>query len=183
MSTEKLNVVLAEFQTLRNEVNLKLKMVYQIYVIYFTALGLFYSYTVANKIFDLVLAVPLVALALFFRLIYDQLVLRKIDDYIKSQISEQQIPSIIGENQPPLMQWLHYYRSYGPRKLYKGSYFMIFVLISVVPAIWRNLSVIQSLHAGAPCYTALPSWTYCPILFINLLIGLCMALMIVLCKY
>ena len=113
MSTERLNVVLAEFRALRNEIELKLKMVYQIYVIYFTALGFFYGYVVANQKNDLILAVPIVSLALFFRLIYDQLVLRKIGDYIKSQISEQQIPSIIGGGSPPLMQWHEYYRSSG----------------------------------------------------------------------
>lgn len=183
MSTERLKVVLAEFQTLRNEVLLKLQMVYQIYVIYFTALGLFYGYVVANKIFDFVLAVPIVSLALFLRLIYDQLVLRKIGNYIKSQISEQQIPSIIGRDQPCLMQWQHYYDKSGPVKYYKASYFIIFVFFSVGPAIWHNLNVIQSFRAGAPCYTTLPIWTYSPILFFNLVIGLCMALMIALHEY
>jgi len=183
MPTERLNVVLAEFTALRNEIELKLKMVYQIYVIYFTALGFFYGYVVANQKNDLFLAVPIVSLALFFRLIYDQLVLRKIGDYIRSQISEKQIPSIIGRDEPSLMQWSQYYRSSGPMKFYKASYFLIFVLFSVGPAIWHNLNVIRSFGATGPCYTALPIWTYCPILLINLAIGLCMALMIIIYKY
>ena len=32
MSTERLNVLLTEFQVLKNEIDLKLRMVYQIYV-------------------------------------------------------------------------------------------------------------------------------------------------------
>lgn len=177
MSTERLNVVLTEFQVLRNEIDLKLRMVYQIYIIYFTALGFFYGYVLANQKNDLILAVPFVALALFFRLIYDQLVIRKIADYIKFQISEQQIPSIIGRDRPLLMQWQHHHDSYGPWKYYKWSYFIIFVLFSVGPAIWRNWIILGS------CYTALPIWFQWSSLIINLAIGMLMTLMIIFKKF
>jgi hypothetical protein len=110
-----------------NEIDLKLSMVYQIYVIYFAALGFFYGYVVANQKNDSILAVPFVALTLFFRLIYDQLVIRKIGDYIKSQTSEQQIPSIIGRDRPPLMQWQQYYDSSGRVKYYKARLLLRFV--------------------------------------------------------
>lgn len=177
MATDRLNVVLTEFQVLRSEIDLKLKMVYQIYIIYFTALGFFYGYVVGNQKNDLILAVPFVALALFFRLIYDQLVMRKIGDYIKSHISEQQIPSIIGRDQPPLMQWQQYYDSYGPWKYYKWSYLMIFIFVSVGPGIWRNWVILSS------CYTALPIWFQWLSLIFNLAAGVFMTLMIIFKKF
>ena len=119
MSTDRLSVALAEFQALRNEIDLKLRMFYQIYLIYFSALGLFYGYIVVNKIFDLVLAVPFAALALFYRLLYDQLMIRRIGNYIRSNISEKQIPAIIDsrppdcrQDLPAVMQWGQYNMSH-----------------------------------------------------------------------
>jgi hypothetical protein len=117
MSTERLNVVLTEFRVLRDEIHLKLQMFYQIYIIYFAAVGLFYGYVAANKIFDFILAVPIVSLALFFRLIYDQKLINVIDKYIKSRISEEQIPAILDSitpntpnGLPAVMQWSQYYK-------------------------------------------------------------------------
>lgn len=141
-STERLNVVLTEFRALRDEIHLKLQMFYQIYVIYFGAVGLFYGYVVANKIFDFVLAVPIVSLALFFRLIYDQKLIHLIGKYIKLRISEEQIPAIIDsitpdgrKDLPAVMQWSHYYKANAPWRYYKASMFILFVPLSVGPAI------------------------------------------------
>lgn len=188
MSTDRLSVALAEFQALRNEIDLKLRMFYQIYVIYFSALGLFYGYIFVNdKTVDLILAVPFAALALFYRLLYDQLMLHRIGNYIRSEISEKQIPAIIdsnppdcSQNLPAVMQWGQYNRSNPLPEYYKRSLFLVFVVLSIVPPIlrnlkvllsfvatlpdvhievigpiWHNLKVILGFLAGVPCYTDL----------------------------
>jgi hypothetical protein len=61
--------------------------------------------------------------------------MRKIGDYIKSKISEQQIPSIIGRDQPPLMQWQQYYDSSGPVKYYNVKYYKARLLLRSVSSL------------------------------------------------
>jgi hypothetical protein len=155
MSADRLSVALAEFQALRNETDLKLRMFYQIYVIYFSALGLFYGYIFVNdKTVDLILAIPIAALALFYRLLYDQLMIHRIGNYIRSEISEKQIPAIIDsnppdchQNLPAVMQWVQYNRSNPLPEYYKRSLFLVFAVLSVVPPILRNLKVLLSFVA------------------------------------
>ena len=177
MSTEKLNVALAEYQALRSEINLKLQMFYQIYTIYFTALGFFYGYVVVNKILYFIVAVPFVALALFFRLLYDQRVIRLIGEYIKTSLSENQLPKIIAaaspdgcRDLPDVMQWEQYYRTNAPPRYYKASIFIIFVILSVVPPTAYNIHELTTYCIG-PYHSALPIWAQWISLLANLAIG------------
>jgi hypothetical protein len=98
MENDRLMVVLAEFGAMRNEINLKLQMRYQIYTIYFTALGLFYGYVVLQNKFTCIIVVPLFAAPLFLMVFYDKLMIGIIAKYIKEEISEKQIPAIIAPN-------------------------------------------------------------------------------------
>lgn len=95
MSRHLLDIALAEFTTLREEILMKLKMFYQMYVIYFSALALFYGYVVNNKQYDFIMVVPLVSLALFYRLFYDQKMIKLIDSYIKNELIPNQLTGSI----------------------------------------------------------------------------------------
>lgn len=148
--SERLNVILAEYKALRNEITMKLQGVYQIYTLYFVALSLFYGFVFGRAInfYDLVFAIPVVALALFLRLLYDQLIIRNIDNYEK-ELSEVQIPQILAAisgrktktKLPKVMQWLNFY-GYKIPPYYKWSYFLIFPVLSVVPPLWCNIIAI-----------------------------------------
>ena len=176
MSNDRLTAVLAEYQALRNEVNLKLHGFYHIYTIYFTALTLFYGYVVANKIVDFVLAVPVVALALFMRLFYDQLMIQRIGNYLLSAC-ETQVPKIIAAaspntspDLPEVMQWEQFNRRDPLPRYYKGSIFVVFIVMSVLPPIAYNLYSIAA-HCTAPYCSALPMCLQWISLIVNLTIG------------
>ncbi len=184
MSSERLTLALAEFQALRNEINLKLQMFYQIYAIYFTALGLFYGYVFVNKIIAFVLAVPLVTLALFLRLHYDQLMIERIAKYLTS-LSETQLPKIIAasstdtsQDLPDVMQWEQYNRRKPLRRYYKGSIFLVFVVLSVFPPTIYNVYAITPYCVGS-YRSALPICALWISLAVNSVIGFWMAFRII----
>lgn len=185
MSQERLTVALAEYQALRNEIVLKLQTIYQIYTIYFSALGLFYGYIFAKRIPVLILAVPFVALALFLRLHYDQLMIERIAIYIKTSLSETQFPKILAVNSTDacqglvdVMQWEQYNRKNPLPCYYKVSIFIIFVCLSVVPPTAYNLYAII-MYCDGVYLNALPICVLCMSLAVNLMIGSLMAFRII----
>lgn len=178
MSNERLNVVLAEYQSLRSEINLKLQMFYQIYTIYFTALGFFYGYVIVNNIFPIIVVVPFVGLSLFLRLLYDQRMLRLISNYIKTSISEWQIPKIITAATtdiygkfPSIMQWDEYNCANKLHPYYKWSMFIIFVILSVLPPTLYNIHELVATYYIDIYHSALPIWLQWISLLSNLVIS------------
>lgn len=143
---EKLDVVLAEYKALRDELIDKSRLHVQIYVLYTSALAVFYGSIFTHKIYDIILILPILSLALLFRLIWDQLIITKISHYIKYEIEEQKIPMLIGkiENSEESQKlkytnlwlgWQHSYWKDPPPPFYEYSVIMLFLVISVIPSI------------------------------------------------
>ena len=125
-----LDIALAEFNSLRDEILAKMKMLYQIYLIYFAALGLFYGYILNSKIYDLLMIIPLMSLALFLRLLYDQEMMNLIDAYIQNELIPNQLLPLVTARETEesrqgraIMQWLRFYRENQPCRYYKVSFF------------------------------------------------------------
>jgi len=141
-----LDIALAEYTSLNDQVLTKTKMLYQIYLIYFGALGVFYGYIFNNKIYGLLMLVPWMSLALFFRLYYDQQIMNLIERYVQEQLIPKQLLPLVTAGQaeeprekPAIMKWTRFYQ---PKLFpyYKISFFLVFVFLSVGPALWYNAS-------------------------------------------
>jgi hypothetical protein len=185
MSSERLDVVLAEFQSLRNEINIKLQAFYQIYTIYFAALGLFSGYIISKNKFDFLLAVPFVALALFYRIFYDQRMISLIDKYIKESLSEKQLPQILAAIEencqpelPDVLKWLQFYESNKLPPYYKFSIFIIFIIVSVVMPMYYNIYALAAYYYWT-YHGDLPILLLWLLLFVNILIGFWIAFRII----
>ena len=140
MPRDLLDIVLAEYTTLRDEILMKLRMFYQMYVIYFSALALFYGYVVNNKQYDFIMVVPLVSLALFYRLFYDQKMIKLIGNYIENELIPNQLVPLMrackseeSHRQHTIMKWNQFYADNKPFPYYKLSIFLVFVIFSIVP--------------------------------------------------
>jgi hypothetical protein len=92
---DKLDVVLAEYKVLRDELIDLSRLHVQIYALYLSALAVFYGSMFTHKIYDIILIIPILSLTLLFRLIWDQLIITKISHYIKYEIEGQKIPMLI----------------------------------------------------------------------------------------
>lgn len=163
MSRHLLDIALAEFTTLREEILMKLKMFYQMYVIYFSALALFYGYVVNNKQYDFIMVVPLVSLALFYRLFYDQKMIKLIDSYIKNELIPNQLVPFMraceseeSHRQQTIMQWGKFYDDNKPFPYYKLSIFFVFVIFSILPPLLYNAINLSCERLRIPQLTALP---------------------------
>ncbi len=164
--SDRINVALAEFSALRDEINMKLRMAYEIYTIYFTGLGIFYGYIIGKTEGYLIIGVPIFSLALFFRLHYDQLMIRTIGDYINTHIS-----TILSINPGPfVMQWEQFNKNHHPAPYYKYSIFVTFVLLSAVPAIGYSTYTIIFYYLFASNST-LPICVHWVSILVNLTIG------------
>lgn len=142
-----LDIALAEYTSLNDHILTKTKVLYQIYLIYFTALGVIYGYIlIHDKYYYLLMFVPWMSLALFFRLYYDQQIMYLMSRYIKDHLIPEQLDPLVTSEQeeesqkkPVILQWTPFYENKNLSPYYKHSFFLIFVLFSVGPALIYNL--------------------------------------------
>ena len=91
----KLDIILKEYETLRNEIiangNRNIQIICLLLTIYSVGLG----YAIQNKIGDIFLLLPLVTFPLLIFYIRDQISLGAIGKYIEKEIEKKKIPSII----------------------------------------------------------------------------------------
>lgn len=147
---QKLETVLREHAALRQELIDKSKLHVQIYGVYLSALTLSYGWIFTNKIYDIMAAIPVISIALLYRIIWDQLIINEISLYIKHEIEKQKIPILIGETDQLCKEddedhrfsglWLGWQTSYYKNKhrlpnFYEKSLVMLFVVISSFPPI------------------------------------------------
>lgn len=153
-----LDIALAEYNSLNNQILTKTKMLYQIYLIYLGALGVFYGYIFNKEKYDFLLLVPWMSLALFFRLYYDQQIMDLMSKYVQEElVPKQLLPLVTDEPKeklletPVIIQWGRFYKIHQPSPYYKFSFWVIFVFLSIGPAFyydvsimpWRNLQICQ----------------------------------------
>ncbi len=170
---EKMDVVLAEYNALREELIDKTRLHIRIYTIYMAALAFFYTSIFVHKIYDIIVIVPIISITLLFRLIWEQLIITKISYYIKFEIEEQKIPILIGklymdkearEGYSNLwLGWQHSYWKIPPPKFYEYSVIMLFPILSVLPASLYNVYCIQTYYLTKPIII-LPLVTYLPLI-------------------
>jgi|Deesub1362A_J573_1020465.scaffolds.fasta_scaffold02806_7 hypothetical protein len=188
----KLDAVLTEYQTLRDEILRKFHLHLQVYSIYTSALLIFYGLIVIHKIYDLIMVIPIFALAFLFRILWEQNLIRRISQYILTEIEEKKIPMLIGTINDDLQQgqdsnyanlwigWQHFYREDAPSpKYYKYSMLMLFLLFSTVPAVIYNIYSIVSPLLKMPVVTILPIEILVFLLILNFTVGCYMAYKII----
>jgi hypothetical protein len=176
---DKLDVVLAEYKALRDETNDKFRLHLQIYSIYTSSLLIFYGLIVAHETYDLILIIPIFSLALLFRILWEQIVIIKIGEYIHNEIEEKKIPILMGKINKEQdidytnlwMGWQHFWKETPHTKYYQYSLFMLFLLFSVVPAVLYNIYSILAPLAGMAVTTILPIEVLIFILIVNFSFG------------
>ena len=179
---DKLDVVLAEYKVLRDELVDLSRLHVQIYALYLSALAVFYGSMFTHKIYDIILIIPILSLALLFRLIWDQLIITKISHYIKYEIEDQKIPMLVdkidnskeGEEWRHTNLWLGWQHSYWkspPPPFYEYSVIMLFLVFSIIPPVVYSIYNIRSQLLGMEVVTKLPMEIHGFLLIINLLLG------------
>jgi len=152
-NAERLEAVLTEYKTLREELIDKSRLHVNIFVAYLSALVLFYGYVASNGFYDLMIVVPGISVAIIYRIIWDQLIISEISTYIKYEIEQQKIPTLLSRIKPPKDDvedhkfsnlWLGWQTSYYLNKdrlppFYERSLVMLFVYISSLPPIVFNI--------------------------------------------
>ena len=153
-----LDIALAEYNSLNNQILTKTKILFQIYLIYFAVLGVFYGFIFDKGKYDLLIFVPWMSLALFFRVYYDQQIMDLMSRYAKEELIPKQLLPLVtvdkkeeAHENPAIMQWGSFYKIHQPFPFYKISFFLIFVFLSVLPALcynlgnkpWQNLKIRQ----------------------------------------
>jgi len=125
-----LDIALAEYNSLNSQTLTKTKMLYQIYVIYFTALGVFYGFIFQKLQYDLLIFVPWMSLALFCRVYYDQQIMDLMGRYTKEELIPKQLLPLLTVDQteesrekPAILQWSKFYKDNQPWVFYKASFF------------------------------------------------------------
>lgn len=182
---DKLNVVLAEYKALRDEITDKFRLYLQIYSMYASALLVFYGLVFVHKVYDLVMAIPIFSLALLFRILWEQTVINLIGSYIRTEIEAKKIPALIRKmdvekDQKPndtnlWIGWQHFWQEWekGPYVKYYHRYslLMLFLLLSVIPAILYNIYNIIAHFTAIPEVTALNLYFLVLLLILNLSLG------------
>jgi len=190
---ERIDIVLAEYKALRDEIILKLRAVYLIYSIYFSSVLLIYTYIISNRLYILFLILPLVTLALFPRLHYDQKMIRMLGHYIHKQIVDRKISFLTQGNSdnPYQISWLGWEDFHGsnmPFPYYRISFIILFVVVSICPAMlhsgasiygyFRNLYILEiitppSFYHYLSSHSALLTWIWIQVaaLIVNTVVG------------
>lgn len=177
-----LEVILAEHKTLRDEILEKTRLHVEIYVAFVAALGIFYGIIVSSCHYDLIYFLPLLALSLLCRIIWDQKIITVISQYLYeieetikrlySSISVKsnescQIPQNIW------IGWQHYYYQHAPRRYYEWSIVLLFIIISMMPSLLYSILCIHPTLSSFIIDTKIPQIVHLVILLLNISVTLC----------
>ena len=191
---EKLDVVLTEFKALMDEIRNRFSLHLQVYSIYASALLLFYGIIFTQRAFDLIMAIPIFSLGLLLRVLWEQVVIRRISEYIRETIEENKIPILVGEINMEQkernkssdldyrnlwMGWQNYNKAKSHPGYYKLSLFVLFIMFSVIPSLFYNAYSILAPSLGLQIFTGLSISMLVLLLIINLSIGYYMSYKII----
>jgi len=191
---EKLDVVLAEYKALMDEIRNRFSLQLQVYSIYASALLLFYGIIVTQGAYDLIMAIPIFSLGLLFRVLWEQVVIREISQYICNAIEENKIPVLVGkvniehkeinknddlDYRNLWIGWQHYWKATSHHKYYKRSLIILFPLFSVVPSVSYNIYCILAPWLDLRIVTRLPMGILAFLLIFNFSLGCYMSYKII----
>ena len=91
----RLRALLTEYDSLKRELIQKFRHQLQMYYIIIMAIGSLFGYILTKKAYDVFLIIPLVGAAFGFRYIWEQYIINRIGDYLRTLESDL-IPSVIG---------------------------------------------------------------------------------------
>lgn len=145
----KLQAILNEYQTLKNEMLQKFRHQLQIYSILITAIAILVGYILTSKNYDLLLVIPVVSSAFAFRYIWEQNIIVTLGGYLRI-IEAEILPEIIGYRSKDHDQnyrrywvgWEHYFMDHFPKPyFYKYTIEILFVIVPIFPALIYSMAV------------------------------------------
>lgn len=181
-----LEVVLTEYKALRDELRDKFRFHLQIYSIFISSLLIVYGLIFSNKTYDLLMAIPIFSFAIFLRFLMEQESIHKISNYIEAEIEEKKIPMLIGKINKEQegefiytnlwMGWQHFWKETPHTRFFRHSSLLIFLGISVLPALFYSAYNILCNLLGMLAVTKLPMIINVIFLVFNFLLAYYMAL-------
>mgnify|MGYP000421969195 CR=1 FL=1 len=177
-----LEVLLAEHKALRDEILAKTHLHVEIYIAFVATLGIFYGVIASNHLYDLIYLLPILALSLLLRIIWDQKIITVISHYLFQM--EETIVKMFGSmcaSNPELHQnplnfwtgWQHYYWQHAPKHYYEWSMVLLFIVISILPSILYSLLCIFPTILLTSIDTKISSILHWTIFSFNLVVMLC----------
>ncbi len=169
---DKLNIVLKEYEALRNEIIKCSDRQLQLFYILIIILSAAYGLVIIHGISDFLCVLPILILPFIFRYLWEQHDVEIISKYMKEEIEEKRIPSIVGYRciESPnnydkyWIGWQHYWddiESQQIKKLsfnYKHSALILIVVISFLPSIIFSVLSIIKLFLAFPVIIWIPSY-------------------------
>jgi hypothetical protein len=128
-----LKVVLIEYKTLRKGMMEKFRIHMLLFSITILSSLIAVSIAFATHSYDILHLLSFISLTCFFRLAWEQALIRKVSAYLKI-MEEKTIPALVGATDNSLiMGWQHYYEaSTPPEKYFKHGFMMGFVVLSAL---------------------------------------------------
>jgi hypothetical protein len=185
---ERLNVVLKELEYLRAELLQKFTHHLQLFAIVPPALGLIITYLVTKGTYDATYILPILILPIAFRYLWEQQAIVIIGKYIRGELIEKRLTSIVGFRNAKAINdydryWLgyeHYWLDWETKMIphrhfyWKYAAFLIFVFIPFIPClVYGILFLYQEIFlAELNLSSILPSSIHVTILVIYLFISI-----------
>lgn len=94
----RMQAALSEYQALRAELIQKFTHQMQLYSLVVGTVTIMLGYALANRAYDLLLAIPIVSSALAFRFIWEQAIVTLLGKYLAT-VEEDVLPTIIGQRE------------------------------------------------------------------------------------
>lgn len=162
-----LNIILHEHTTIREEVNKRLGFYFHLFEIYVLLIAGVFGFLLQTGNYDYLLLLPVLSLALFYRLMWDQQMAWLLGDYV-IQVIEPRLEKFVGKapeidcnGEPCVRSWFGWLDYFPPRirkmpKGYKHSAAIIFLGLplgaSLAYSVWHLFTVFTSV----PSVTKLP---------------------------
>ncbi len=182
---EKADVVLAEYKALRDAVLNNFRLQLQVYAVYASGLLVFYGLIFRHGVYDLIMTIPIFSLALLFRILWQEIIIRWVSEYIL-EIEKKKIPILVGtmkhvkedeevRSTNLCIGWQHFWKEKGKEegwpKYYEYSRIMLFVVFSVVPAVLYNIYNLIAPSLGIQPVTKLSIFILILVLIVNFSLG------------
>lgn len=151
MRSRAISVGITEYTQVFGALRDRLNYFAQFFQFYFAGLLAAYGAAAISKKYEIVFLLPILALPPFWKIIWDQLMVKKINEYIRMKLTNQIHKIALGENEEYSsiipMSWE---RDWGPNadgpKYYKHALFSLFFINSCLPAILLGIYNILSLN-------------------------------------
>lgn len=189
ISDHMLNVVLKEYELLREELLQKYRHHMQIFAILVSAMAIITGYIISERAYDIFYLIPIFIIPLLYRYIYEQCIATTMGRYIRDELIEKRLAETIGKRKsrgnrydPHWLGWEHYYLEWEERRYKKigiPRYFdyaaiYIFILLPFGLSLFYSIVCILSLSkvVNIQLHSYLPLWLHIVILTIYMFIAI-----------